>query len=578
MKTFPKLLSLTVAGLMIQQASATDLVLLNGKIFTADSKNEQVQALAVDGGKIEAVGSDSQIKKLIDKDTKVIDLKGQRVLPGFIDAHSHGVLGGVQLGSADIKDEVLTIDQLEANINRFKQNESMLRSGVLKVMGVNGATWTETNELHKRFNAGEWKTAPLALMASDYHTGWANDVLLKKAGITKEMIAGLPKTEQGVYGRFEDGTPNGFLVDAAWDKVNSILPEFTQQEIMNAAEHAVKYNHSFGITAWMDPTANATPSDSIFSMNPTEKTVGVLPGYKGLADQGKLKAHVAGLLVANSKSTPADLVALDKVRKQFQGVENLTIPGIKIFADGILRYPMQSAAVLTPYKNSGKRGELLFNEKDFAEFVTAADKEGWIVHVHAIGDRAVQETLNAVEAARKANKNAKIPHSITHMQLVSESDIPRFKELNVIADMQLAWAGADEYRIPPVKPYIDAKAFELMYPAKSLQNAGAIIASSSDWPDSPPNPWLTVQKGITRDGPYGVLNAKESLTLKDMLYSYTINAAKAIGLEQKIGSLQKGKQADFIVVDRDVFKTPVNELNQTQVLETYFDGDLVYSK
>ena len=578
MKTYPKLLSLALAGLMIQQASATDLVLLNGKIFTADSKNEQVQALAVEDGKISAVGNDAQIKKLVDVNTHVIDLNGQRVLPGFIDAHSHGVLGGVQLSSADIKDEVLSLDQLEAKINEFKQNDTMVRSGVLKVMGVNGATWTQTNELHQRFNASEWQTAPLALMASDYHTGWANDVLLKQAGITKEMIAALPKAEQGVYGQFEDGRPNGFLVDAAWDKVNSILPEFTQQEIMHAAELAVKYNHSFGITAWMDPTANATPSDSIFSMSPTENTVGVLPGYKGLADQGKLKAHVAGLLVANSKSSPADLVALDKVRQQFQGIENLTIAGIKIFADGILRYPMQSAAVLSPYKNSGERGELLFNEQDFAEFVTAADKDGWIVHVHAIGDRAVQESLNAVEAARKANKNMDIPHSITHMQLVSAADIPRFSELNVIADMQLAWAGADEYRIPPVKPYIDAEAFELMYPAKSLQNAGAIIASSSDWPDSQPNPWLTVQKGILRDGPYGVLNAKESLTLKDMLYSYTVNAAKAIGLEQKIGSLQAGKQADFIVIDRDVFNSPVNELNQTQVLQTYFAGELVYSK
>ena len=578
MKIIPKLLALAVTGLMVQQASATDLVLINGKIFTADAKNEQVQALAIEDGKIEAVGSDRQIKKLITKDTKIIDLKGQRVLPGFIDAHSHGVLGGVQLGSADVKDEVLSIDQLEAKINEFKKNDTMVRSGILKVMGVNGATWTETDELNKRFNANEWKTAPLALMASDYHTGWANDVLLKKAGITKDMIAALPKAEQDVYGRFKDGTPNGFLVDAAWDKVNSILPEYSNLEIMEAAERALKYNHSFGITAWMDPTANATPSDSIFSMNPTEKTVGVLPGYKGLADQGKLKAHVVGLLVANSKSTPSDLVALDKVRKQFQGIDNLSIAGIKIFADGILRYPMQSAAVLSPYKNSGKRGELLFNEQDFAKFVTAADKEGWIVHVHAIGDRAVQETLNAVEAARKTNKNTNIPHSITHMQLVSEADIPRFKALNVIADMQLAWAGADEYRIPPVKPYIDAKAFELMYPAKSLQKAGAIIASSSDWPDSPPNPWLTVQKGIMRDGPYGVLNAKESLTLKDMLYSYTLNAAKAVGLDQKIGSLQKGKQADFIVVDRDVFKSPVNELNQTQVLETYFDGELVYKK
>lgn len=578
MKPLYKALSFAISSIIFPSTyAATDLVLINGKIFTANAQQEHVQALAIEGDHIQAVGTNQTIKKLINKNTQVIDLKGKSVFPGMIDSHSHAVLGGIQLGSADLLDEILSTDEIEKKVNDFHTKGLTLSDGTLKVLGVNGAAWVHADELNQRFNQGQWHEAPLALMGSDYHTGWANDVVLKKAGINKQMIESLPKAEQHNYGRLKNGEPNGLLVDAAWDKVSSSLPKYTEQEVDQATERAVAYNNRYGITAWMDPAANVTPSDSIFSIVPTETTVGILPGYKNLSQQGKLNAHVVALLVMNSKSTPKDIEVINKVRQQFQNVDHLYMSGVKIFADGILRYPMQSAAVLQPYKNSNKRGELLVDENHFGELVTALDKQGLIVHVHAIGDRAVRETLNAVEQARQ-KQQSNIGHSITHMQLVSAEDIPRFKALNVYPSMQLAWAAADEYRIPPVKPYIDEKAFELMYPVQSLKKAGAIIAGASDWPDSPPNPWLSIQQGITREGSYGVLNANERLERKDMFYAYTLNAAKLIGLSNMIGSLENGKKADFIILDRDVFNTPTHQLKDTEVLKTYFGGKLVYSK
>jgi hypothetical protein len=301
----------------------------------------------------------------------------------------------------------------------------------------------------------------------------------------------------------------------------------------------------------------------------------VLPAYKALAEKGGLSAHVAALLVANPKSVPADLDTLDKVRQQFQGVPNLTLPGIKVFADGVLEYPAQSAALIDPYRNSHQHGELLIDPKHFGELVSAADARGWLVHIHAIGDRAVRESLNGIAQARK-DRQSGVTHSLTHLQLVNPTEFARLKPLNVIASMQLLWASADEYTLDMVKPYVSDKIFPYQYPAHSLLSHGATIAGASDWSVSSPNPWLAIHQAVTREGPKGVLNAKERIDRQTMLQAYTLNAAKAIGLERQIGSLTAGKQADFIVLDRDVLTVAEKDLPETRVLQTWFAGREVY--
>ncbi len=303
----------------------------------------------------------------------------------------------------------------------------------------------------------------------------------------------------------------------------------------------------------------------------------MLPAYQALAAKGGLNAHVAALLMADAKATPADLDELDKVRQQFAHVPNLSLPGIKVFADGVSEFPAQSAALLDPYQNSGKNGELLFDPQGFAKLVDAADARGWLVHVHAIGDRAVRESLNAIEYARQ-QRSSGIAHSITHLQMVNPKEFARFKPLDVIASMQLYWAAADEFTVDLVQPYVSAMAYQFMYPARSLLKNGATIAGASDWPITTADPWKAIYQAVSRQGPKGVLAKDEAIDRETMFQAYTINAARALRLEQQIGSLKPGKQADLIVLDRDVFQVEPAQLADTQVLKTYFAGREVFSR
>jgi predicted amidohydrolase YtcJ len=560
----------------MEAMAATDLVLINGKIFTADRTQPKVQALAVQDGKVLQVGSDAQIKALITPETKVVDLGGKTLMPGLIDTHSHAIFGGLEMVVANMEDEVVELDELEKRLRGWRDDGKAKHGDVLTVAGMSSVYWAQAEALGKKFNTGEWADVPVVFTGSDHHTAWANDFMLKRAGIDAALLKSLPAAEVDTIGKRADGTPNGFLVDAGWDRVSSKMPVPSTADMLKAAQSAVRYNNSFGITAWMDPAANAAPGEPLFALKPTEKTVGVLPAYKALAESGDMSVHVAALLVANSKSVPADLDTLDKVRQQFQGIPNLTLPGVKIFADGVIEFPAQSAAMIDPYSNSHKQGELLIDPKHFGELVSAIDQRGWLVHIHAIGDRAVREALNGIAQARK-DRQSGVTHSITHLQIVNPKEFARFKPLNVIASMQLLWASADDYTTDMIKPYVSALAFRYQYPAHSLLKQGATISGASDWPVSSPNPWNAMAQAITRVGPLGVLNAKEAVDRETMFYAYTANAARTIGLEKQIGSLTPGKQADFIVLDRDVFTVDNKALHDTKVLQTWFAGREVYA-
>ena len=539
--------------------SAQDRLLVNAKVFTGNPSQPYAEAVAIRGHQIVAVGNRVEVAASIGGSAEVIDLEGKTLLPGLIDSHSHPALSGVSLVSADVKSAIGSVGELLPVAADAKKSGRGMRQDVLMISGIPLEIWSHTDELNARFSTGEYATQPVYLEGMDGHTGWANAALRKRAGLDAKYLRRLGDEERKYYGFGSDFTPNGFAVDEGLGIILKQVPDPDERTLHAGGEAAVQYLNSLGITAWLDAAVDRK----------------ALEVYRYLADANKLTARVAAFVVveAGDKDPLAETMAL---QKEFANVPGLTLPGVKVFADGVAEYPSQSAAMSTPYAVTGKTGDLLYKPEDFARLCIDADKRGLIVHVHAIGDRAVTESLNGIEAARKANGNSGLPHTITHLQFVKPSDFPRFKQLGVIASYQLYWATADVDAIDLVKPYVSPDIYPWQYPARSMLDAGATIAGASDWSVSTPNVFEAIYQAETRKGEKGVLDASQIVPREAMLYAYTINAARALNQQQRIGSIEPGKEADLTLVDRDVLAVAAEEMKEAKVLWTMVAGEWVY--
>ena len=541
---------------------SADRIFFNAKIFTGNPEHPYAEAVLIRGDKIIAVGNFSELARMASTSAEKTDLHGKTLLPGLIDSHIHAIDGGISLISADIGDSVHTIAELGAFAAEAKKSGKGMRGEVLDISGLPLEMWSKTDELNAQFNSGAYQNQPVYLEGMDGHTGWANRALRVRAGVTRDFISHLSPDARKYYGVGADMEPNGFAVDRGLEKIDETLPKYSREKYLEGGRSAVLYLHSLGITSWLDPRVDKP----------------ILTAYRDLAEHGELTARVAALPeVRLRKGDTADpLIEFRALRAEFKDVPGLTIPGIKVFADGVVEYPSQSAAMSSPYKNTGLNGDLLFDPAQFAKLVIEADKEGLLVHVHAIGDLAVTEALNGIEAARKANGNSRIPHTITHLQFVVPKDIPRFKELGVISAFQLYWATAEPDTMELLQPYIDPAVYAWLYPARSILDAGGIISGASDWNVSTPNVFSAIYQAETRKGPEGVLIANECMPREAMLYAYTRNSAIAMRQLDKIGSIEPGKQADLVLVDRDVLTVSPDEMRDTKVLWTMQAGKIVY--
>lgn len=550
----------SVAGAGAGQSA--ERIFYNGKIFTAEPGHPYAEAVMIRGDKILAVGNFADVAGLAGSDAAKTDLHGKTLLPGLIDSHVHAMEGGLSLNSAEVDDSVHTIAELAVFVAQAKKSGKGLRGGILDVGGLRLETWSRTDELNAQFSSGAYENQPVYLEGMDGHTGWANRALRQRAGVTKDFVSRLSQDDRKYYGVGPDLEPNGFAVDKGLARFEAVLPAYSRKEFFEGGRAAVQYLHSLGITSWLDPRVDKA----------------ILTAYRDLSEHGDLTARVAALPEVKLKKgdTRDPLIAVQALREEFKDVRNLTIPGIKVFADGVVEYPSQSAAMSSPYKNSGVNGDLLFEPAQFAKLVIEADRQGLLVHVHAIGDKAVTESLNGFEAARKANGNSRIPHTITHLQFVGPSDIPRFKQLGVVAAFQLFWAAAEPDTNELVKPYIDPAVYVWMYPARSILDAGGTISGASDWNVSTPNVFAAIVQAETRKGPEGVLNANEAMPREAMLYAYTRNSAIAMRQLDNVGSIAPGKQADLVLVDRDVLTVSPDQLRGTKVLWTMQQGRVVY--
>jgi predicted amidohydrolase YtcJ len=531
-----------------------DLVILGGDIQTMDAGAAHASAMAVRDGKVVYLGDDAGVKPHIGRDTQVIEAQGTTVLPGLIDSHIHAAEGALGLGGCSLEDKQLTVEAAGKVIRECLTKEPS--SGWLVVSEINSAGFRADR---KGLDAIV-PDRPLFLYGADGHTGWVNSKGLALAGITRD-------TKDPPDGRIErsaSGEPTGFLVDGALGPVLAALDKPTPEKRLQALREILPQLHAAGITSYLEANTSAE----------------TVAAYVQLAQRHELTARVSIALSSEGKASDEEFVRLDTLRRSVGNEPLLRADFIKLFADGVMEYPTQTAAMLEPYADAkgkpGKsHGKLYIEEEAMKLFFRRAATEGFNIHVHAIGDAAVRETLNAIEAARAAG--SKQLYSIAHLQLIDPADLPRFAQLDTIASLQLFWALPDNYSIDALLPYIGAERQQRIYPARSLVAAGATVAGGSDWDVSSFNPFEAMATGMSRTNPEeparGALNAKETLTLDELLHAYTINAARLLGREAEIGSLAVGKAADVIVLDRHLSaQSTADDVRSTRVARAFVGG------
>jgi predicted amidohydrolase YtcJ len=563
----------TALGFSGLAEAGASTVFYNGHVFTAEPAHPYAEAVAIKEGVIVAVGSRETVKAAAGSDATLVDLHGQFLMPGMIDAHAHPVAGGVKLSMASFPTPAGSVAALTQFVEKQIEAKTSRLGDILVVYDIDLGYWLHVDEIDAALSSGAGARTPIVLFGSDGHTAWANKLVRDHAGITAAFLRKLSKDQQAYYGTDKHGNPNGFVVDVGKHKLDTSLPEFSDAAMLAAGEGAVRYMNSMGVTAWLE----AAVAGSIGGTAPLKATEpGYLPVYRELGKRGELTAHVTAYAVVRPSAGLGQIAEVEALQAKYSGIPNFALVGLKVFADGVVEFPSQTALLSKPYLNTGRTTSELYTREQMAALVTEADKRGLWVHVHAIGDLAVRNSLDAFAAARKANPHGTRPFVMTHVQFAGPDDAPRFAQLNVIAALQLLWAVADPTTIDPVEPYVDPAIFKTMYPARSILDSGGTIAGASDWPVSSANPFVAMFQAETRSGPKGVLNAAERVPRESMLYAYTRNAAIALGQLESIGTIAPGKRADLALIDRDVLTVPADELKDAQVVWTLFGGQTVY--
>ncbi|MBX3577576.1 MAG: amidohydrolase [Rhizobiaceae bacterium] len=546
------LLAASFTLLLGSAAFADTLVLRGARVLTMDEARPEATAIAIVDGKIAAVGSDADIASYLAGAT-VYDLPaGALVLPGFQDGHNHLIWSAtealdVSFWDATSKEDVAQAIE-DADIDSLPEG-AWIRGAGWDIAAFPDATAAMLDEF-----TGD---RPAYISSVDGHSGWANTAALRAAGI----IDTTKDPEGGRIERDGSGRASGLLRESAMDMVKAFLPDYPDEQVDGGLESAQAEALSYGVTAIIDPSVEEW----------------MLKGYQRAEAAGTLQLRVKAAVKIEAPEGVAGVTrALDLAGRYAS--PHLEVNAVKLFVDGVIE--TGTAALLEAYVGSNSTGELLFTPKQLDEIATAADKAGLQLHAHAIGDWAVRATLDAYEAAQKANGVRDSRHQITHVQLVNEADVPRFKGLGVLANIQALWAYPDTYITDLTEPKLGPARSEWLYPFGALKGAGATLVGSSDWSVSSMNPLEAIQIGVTRqdmEDPDGrVLTPQHRLEVMDMLKAYTVNSAYAAFDETESGTLTAGKRGDVVVLDTDITKIAPTEIAGAQVLITLIDGKPVH--
>jgi predicted amidohydrolase YtcJ len=532
-----------------------DLLLTGGTVFTADAAPTVAEAVAVREGRIAWVGTAREAGDHAGPATRVLDLGGRTVLPAFQDAHCHPAEGGVESFKCVLND-AYTREACLDTIARYAAEHPELE-------WIDGSGWSIDSFEHGTPSRTDLDAIvpdrPAFLVNRDGHGAWVNSRALELAGIGRET----PDPAGGRIERDDAGEPQGTLHEEALDLVWPLMPQPTQQEWEAGILVAQSEFHALGITAWQDARIDSADQ---------------LGAYRTLAERGDLTMRVEGNLLWKHERGPGQIDDLLEQRAA-ASLGRLRIRGAKIFADGVLEN--FTGALLEPYVDTDNYGISMLSREELEEAVVLLDAHGFQVHMHTIGDRAVRDALDAVEAAERANGRRDSRHHLAHLQLVHRDDLPRFAQLGVVANVSPLWACHSGYVDELTEPFIGPERSARMYPFASLVRAGARLAFGSDWTVSTNDPLPQLEVAVTRVDPETrdrePLLPKEALDLPTALRAFTATAAYVNFLETETGTIEPGKLADLVVLDRDLLDPGTGPIGDARVLLTLSGGEAVYA-
>ncbi|MFD9594307.1 amidohydrolase [Kitasatospora sp. NPDC059973] len=543
--------------------SKADLVFTNGPVHTGDPARTRATSLAVTGERITAVGHD-EVRELIGPGTEVVDLEGRLLIPGFQDSHIHAVFGGTELAECDLTGTVGADEYLRrvAAFAAAHPDRTWITGGGWSMESFAGGLPT------RQLLDSVVPDRPVYLVNRDHHGAWANTRALELAGLSRDT----PDPADGRIEREPDGTPSGMLQEGATGLVARLVPPTDAAGRLAGLHRAQELLHSLGITGWQDALLG------IFNGQPDPSDA-----YAAAAEAGTLTARVTGALWWDRNRGADQIPELVARRKQLTG-GRFRAGSVKIMQDGIAEN--FTAALSTPYLDgcgcaTANSGLSFVDPAALCGYVTALDALDFQVHFHALGDRAVREALDAIEVARAANGRRGTRHHLAHLQVVHPSDLPRFAALGAIANIQPLWAAHEPQMDELTIPFLGPERAAWQYPFGGLLRAGATLAAGSDWPVSSPDPIAGIHVAVNRMEPDAtdgrVFLPEQRLDLATALAAYTAGSAHVNGHDDA-GSLRTGHLADLVVLDRDFFAAPPEEIAATRVERTYVGGQLVYAK
>ncbi|KQX05437.1 MULTISPECIES: amidohydrolase [unclassified Leifsonia] len=546
-----------------------DVVFTGGAVFSAGLPASVAADVAVLDGRIVAVGPSPELRDWIGDGTTLVDTSGRLLVPGFQDAHVHPIGAGVEILQCDLTGASDAADCLRmiAEYAAANPDEPWIRGGGWSMEFFPGGTPTAADL------DAVVADRPVLLSNRDHHGAWANSLALSVAGITAET----PDPADGRIERDAAGSPAGTLHEGAVALVEAHAPDVDPDLAYRGLLRAQEALLAQGVTGWQDAMVG-----EVLGLPDT------LDVYLRAVADGTLIARVVAALWWERDRDTGQLDEMSRRRDQVAALgvpERLRADSVKIMVDGVAEN--FTAAMNTPYRDAhghptANTGHSFLTTQALNAAVLEADAAGFQVHFHALGNRAVREALDALEALpSRADDASPRRHHLAHLQIVDEVEVARFAELGAAANLQALWACHEPQLDELALPFLDADLEARHYPFGELAGAGVLLGAGSDWPVSTADPLAAVHVAVNRVGPgsdAAPLGAPEQrLDLATALTAYTAGSAWINGRDESTGRIEPGRLADLVVLDRDPFSGPATEIADTRVLSTWVDGVQVYS-